>query len=220
VSQACGGEKVMKCHPEYFPSYGYLLLDFDDNDLQPIKKEISKIENKEKIAKDAQAGLLGHIKREYELESCKAHLSDLIMSSISVFKQTFGDPVYVNNILSRNVSYFLDKAWVNFQEKHEFNPLHDHTGIYSFVIWIQIPYISEDESKVFADIPAERKRNGNFTFTYTNPLGILETKKIDADKTFEGKGLLFPSMLNHSVYPFYTSDKYRISVSGNIKYKV
>jgi hypothetical protein len=137
-----------------------------------------------------------------------------------VFKQTFGDPVYINNILSRNVDYYVDKAWVNFQEKHEFNPTHHHSGIYSFVIWIQIPYLSEDENKVFADIPEERKSNGRFTFTYMSPLGVIETKKIDADKTFEGKGLLFPSMMNHSVYPFYTSDKYRISVAGNIKYKV
>ena len=27
---------------------------------------------------------------------------------------------------------------------------------------------------------------------------------------------MFPSYLNHMVYPFYTSDEYRISMSGNI----
>jgi len=31
---------------------------------------------------------------------------------------------------------------------------------------------------------------------------------------------MFPSQLIHAVYPFYTSDEYRISVSGNIKFKV
>lgn len=210
----------MKCYPEHFPSYGYLLLDFDDNDLQPIKDEIGRIERKEKIPKGAQAGLLGHIKREYELDECKEHISNLIMPSVYAFKETFGDPLYVNNILSRNVDYYIDKAWVNFQERTEFNPLHDHTGIYSFVIWIEIPYTREEENGVFADIPEGRKRNGNFSFTYINPLGILETRTINADKSYEGKGLFFPSMLNHSVHPFYTSDKYRISVSGNIKYKV
>jgi hypothetical protein len=210
----------MRCNPEYFPSHGYLLLDFDYNDLLPIKEEIAKIENREKVPVGAQSGLLGHVKKEYELDECVSHLSNLILPSIEVFKQTFGDPVYINNILSKNVGYYVDKAWVNFQEKHEFNPLHHHSGIYSFVIWIQIPYTLEDEGSVFPDIPEERKSNGKFAFTYTSPYGVIETKKIDVDRTFEGKGLFFPSMMNHAVYPFYTSDKYRISVAGNIKYKV
>ena len=30
---------------------------------------------------------------------------------------------------------------------------------------------------------------------------------------------LFPSDLSHQVYPFYTSDKDRISISGNIMYR-
>jgi len=29
---------------------------------------------------------------------------------------------------------------------------------------------------------------------------------------------MFPSLLAHCVYPFYTSDDYRISISGNIKF--
>jgi hypothetical protein len=36
------------------------------------------------------------------------------------------------------------------------------------------------------------------------------------DKEWEGKIALFPAKLNHLVYPFYTSDEPRISISGNI----
>jgi hypothetical protein len=32
--------------------------------------------------------------------------------------------------------------------------------------------------------------------------------------------LLFPAKLTHAVYPFYSSDDYRISVSGNVVFKV
>ena len=32
--------------------------------------------------------------------------------------------------------------------------------------------------------------------------------------------LLFPSEMYHGVYPFYTSDDYRISVSGNFNFKI
>jgi len=31
--------------------------------------------------------------------------------------------------------------------------------------------------------------------------------------------IIFPSIIQHGVYPFYTSDEYRISVSGNIDYR-
>ena len=30
----------------------------------------------------------------------------------------------------------LESFWVKKEKKHEFNPPHDHIGIYSFVIWI------------------------------------------------------------------------------------
>ena len=43
---------------------------------------------------------------------------------------------------------------------------------------------------------------------------------LDVDKTFEGKMLLFNAKQMHTVFPFYTSDAYRITVSGNIKIKV
>ena len=36
------------------------------------------------------------------------------------------------------------------------------------------------------------------------------------DKKSEGRMLLFPASLMHSVYPFYNCDKERISISGNI----
>ena len=40
------------------------------------------------------------------------------------------------------------------------------------------------------------------------------------DKAWEGTMILFPSSLNHNVYPFYTSDDYRISISGNLNQKL
>ena len=33
----------------------------------------------------------------------------------------------------------LIQLWVNYQKQHEFNPLHNHGGFYSFVIFMRIP---------------------------------------------------------------------------------
>ena len=40
--------------------------------------------------------------------------------------------------------------------------------------------------------------------------------QVYVDKEFEGKILMFPAGLSHCVYPFYTSNKKRITSSGNI----
>ena len=43
--------------------------------------------------------------------------------------------------------------------------------------------------------------------------GQLESVTTNMDKSWEGKLLMFPSLLHHQVYPFYTSDGIRITVS-------
>ena len=56
---------------------------------------------------------------------------------------------------------------------------------------------------------------GNFAFLYTDILGYIKQLPFAADKNYSNGLLLFPAKLNHIVYPFFTSDKQRISVSGN-----
>ena len=58
------------------------------------------------------------------------------------------------------------------------------------------------------------------SFINTNTLGEIITHCVDVDKSFEGKMLMFNSIQSHMVYPFYTSDDYRITISGNLKFKV
>src|SRR5210317_1168257 len=42
----------------------------------------------------------------------------------------------------------LDTLWINFSQKHDFNPPHNHTGVLSFVIFCKIP---QEIFKVQAD---------------------------------------------------------------------
>jgi hypothetical protein len=123
-------------------------------------------------------------------------------------------------VLSENRPLYLDKLWVNFQEKHEFNPVHDHTGVFSFVIWVKIPYNLKNETALSPGANSAQPLAGHFSFYYTSVLGHLSHFSIPADETMENTLLIFPSKLNHSVYPFYSSEDFRISVSGNIAFQV
>ena len=51
--------------------------------------------------------------------------------------------------------------------------------------------------------------------TYTNVLGNIELAGWQLTKEMEGTLLLFPSKLKHCVYPYYSTDDVRISLSGN-----
>ena len=42
--------------------------------------------------------------------------------------------------------YKLTSWWVSYQKKNEFFSYHHHSGIYSFVIWMKIPYSYRDQN--------------------------------------------------------------------------
>ena len=110
--------------------------------------------------------------------------------------------------------------WANIQKKHEFNPMHMHDGVYSFAIWLKVPYNIEDELKSPSVNRSNMPRAGLFSFIYTNIFGEIREAEFPVDRSFEGTIFLFPSCLPHMVYPFTSSNEYRISISGNLRKKL
>lgn len=117
-----------------------------------------------------------------------------------------------------NHDYLIDNSsWVNFQKKHEYNPIHYHHQDISWVIWVTIPYNLEDEMNLAHVKESNFKTASMFAFIYNKLDGGIESHNIPVDKTWQGTLIMFPAYLKHQVYPFYTSDEYRISIAGNIK---
>jgi hypothetical protein len=110
----------------------------------------------------------------------------------------------------------LGSMWINFQKKGEVNPMHHHDGVYSFVIWLNIPFDLQTEQRNSPGINANANRVGMFEFVYTDALGHILAHPIPVDNKYEGTICLFPSKMPHTVYPFLTSDDYRVTISGNI----
>lgn len=115
----------------------------------------------------------------------------------------------------------LSSTWLNLQKKHEFRPLHKHADMtgngLSFVTYISIPYdLKKEDTYENHHNRATAHRNGRLEFIYNSYTGKQLTHRFDIDKSYEGKTVLFLNSLSHQVYPFYTSDDYRISVAGNI----
>ena len=116
----------------------------------------------------------------------------------------------------RRHPYRMAHWWVNYQYKHEFNPIHYHSSTYSFVIWMKIPVSYKEQCKKEIVNASNNKTVASFQFIYNDILGKLTTNQISLEPEDEGRMLFFPSLLQHEVYPFYDCDEPRISVSGNI----
>ena len=112
--------------------------------------------------------------------------------------------------------YFLEEWWVNYQKQNEFNPLHNHSGIYSFVLWMKIPFSFKEQNRNPIAQRSNNPRISSFNFSYSNILGEVTDHEYKLGSEDEGLMLFFPSRLSHQVYPFYGCDEDRISVSGNI----
>jgi hypothetical protein len=116
-----------------------------------------------------------------------------------------------------HVEPYLLNMWVNFQKRGEFQPLHTHKGIFSFVIWMEIPYHHNDESDLSFTKGTMNGVTGNFSFVYSlDQSREVLPHIIRLSPVMNGYCCFFPSDLSHQVYPFYTSNKDRISISGNI----
>jgi hypothetical protein len=112
--------------------------------------------------------------------------------------------------------YILQDMWVNFQRQGEFNPIHDHAGVYSFVAWMKLPTEFNQQNQIDFAKNSRSPRVSAFEFTFNNILGEVVGQVYELGKEFEGVMLFFPAKLKHSVYPFFNSGEQRISISGNI----
>ena len=174
---------------------------------------------------DHRPELVGNISRSLTVVDEKNIIVDKVFS---VLFNSDLQPVFANHIekcfkMALPIKYGdgadpkLTSFWVNFQKKYEFNPLHNHSGMFSFVIWMKIPYdIKKERELPWVKGTKNQHTVGNFTFVSPD----MENHIITMEKEIEGHMALFPSHLHHMVYPFYTSDEERVSISGNIYYEL
>ncbi len=183
-----------------------------------VPENIMKYLNENVTDDKWNARLAGHIKEEYRYKNWPSFVEQFILSQTN--DEVLSNWLKKHSVLSSDKPFYLSNLWCNFQKKHEFNPIHDHSGLFSFIIFLKIPYDLKDEDKVFPTNSTGGSLASRLAFIFNDTMGDLYDLNIDVDKTFEGKMIMFPARLYHLVYPFYTSDDYRITVSGNINFWV
>jgi len=153
--------------------------------------------------------LIGEIVNEWgiptsilEFNLFKDYIDELTLKYLASFASHFP---YEDGKVHRNLGRFaqhlqksvLISAWFNDQKDNEYNPIHNHSGILSGVLYLKIPEY----------LPSRKRKDTDGTITFV------------ANKQFEnmtqnsfsifpkvGDIFLFPSSLHHMVYPFRTTD--------------
>ena len=205
-----------KVIPNYHNQLLYVETKISSSDLKELKDKAKIcLETQDKFTK-FNSNLAGNIEKEFSLdESFEKILSPYTSLLAEEFDKIDIETTYTN--IKKQVSSWISTgSWINFQKKYEFNPIHHHFGDYSFVLWIQIPYDLKEELELENCKNSNAKSNSLFCFTHIDLYGSIIVTRLPVDKTWEGTMILFPSNLKHQVYPFFTSDDYRISISGNL----
>jgi hypothetical protein len=171
------------------------------------------------------SNLAGAIKHEYiaSPQTCSI-MEDLVIKYSRTYFQELGDTANAKAELTCDRSGIIGNKsiWWNFQRKFEYNPLHCHDGILSFVAWVKIPFdIAKEESMEHLINANGGDKGPHFKFIYPNFLsrGGMSSTALKMSQAMEGKLALFPSWLHHEVPPFYTSNDFRVSIAGNIRFK-
>jgi hypothetical protein len=187
--------------------------------------EITDLALEDENKKSYNDKLAGEIENEWEIPDYEnlATAIDLPNISLTYFKvfasQNYEETEGDNTNVFQNVAVFaqnleksgLNSAWFNDQRDNEYNPIHNHTGILSGVLYLKIPeYLPSRKTK---DTDGAISFMGNESTTD----GVMTNSTITISPKV-GDLFLFPSSLKHQVYPFRTTDGtgIRRSLSFNI----
>jgi hypothetical protein len=194
-----------------FPNFGFIKDTVSVDLIEHLKIEVSELD---KLKNKFNNNLAGNIESEFKLDKNSQQLEKYLLELCTQYEDGHNLTRTAKDL--RADSLELQSYWVNIQKKNEFNPMHTHDGVYSFVIWLTVPYKIEDELAHPSVKLSNMPRAGMFSFIYTNAFGEIRESEFPVDSSFEGNIFLFPSCLPHMVYPFQTSENERISISGNL----
>tara|TARA_B100001175_G_scaffold208543_1_gene177051 strand:+ start:465 stop:1181 length:717 start_codon:yes stop_codon:yes gene_type:complete len=206
----------------------WLELKLSDDVMKHLWKSIEEGEKKPQCMKNSLAGNLStsfalndednYFTTEVLLPLAEHYNSMIPDSTRDVLEPSHGCDTNGRPLQAIGTTLFLRSLWANYQYKHEFNPVHDHGGAFSFVIWMKIPYNYEEQKKLKFLDGVRLKTPGNFYFEYLNMLGKISNSFYNMSPEYEGTMLFFPAKLRHGVHPFYECDEKRISISGNLDF--
>ena len=198
----------------HLPNIGLTNGEIPPQIYQALNQEIIDIHTNDKDIVRMNHALAGQITKEYQITKSRQLLDPFLEEMGRAYQKEWN---YYPKENPNDNNLTVESVWVNMQKKLEVNPLHNHLGTLSFVAWLYVPFKLEDERNM-ENVKYSRtvELASTFQFVYTTALGTIANCPLFVENGWEAKIVMFPAKLLHMVYPFQTSDDYRISIAGNL----
>lgn len=193
-----------------FPNLGYVRTSIVDHQ---VKNLLTWVDNISEDTREMDHSHVGTIAREYEItdQPCKDELSAVLGPMVQQYCEDMHFSVQPRPI-------GLTTAWCNLQQSGEYFAAHTHAGVFSFALWLRVPFTQADERAWREARGKSGRETASFQFHYTDALGRITPYVLEVDSEWENEIIVFPGEMMHSVTPYYSTDQLRVVVSGNIDY--
>jgi len=194
------------------PNYGVLECELEDKDIDYLWKLVHKYARGAKWEGNRLLSIDNIADKQFFISDDEGLFqNEVLMPAAQSYFETYGTPFKL-----KSTHYHLptfSRFWCRVSKDGDYQSIHDHQGIFTFVVWLKIPFEGEKERQVQAGF---RPEASDFVLCYPDTCGQYQKRNWVLGKGAEGKMLFFPSDINHIVYPHYTTTEYRIALAGDV----
>ena len=194
------------------PNYGILNIELDDEMMDYLWDLIIKTSPKAKWDGRKLLSMEDYNDKQWSIKD-KDHVfaEKVLQPAAGIYFDNFGTPFKLKSTHEHQLAF--SRFWCRAATRGDYQSLHNHQGIFTFVVWMRIPFDGKKENELQ---PGFRPEAGDFCLCYPDTCGQIQKRGWTLDSSWEGKMLFFPSDIDHIVYPHYTTDEFRISLAGDI----
>ena len=193
-----------------FPNLGYVRSTVEPGQITQLLRWVDSIDDDTTTINHSHVGV---IEREYEITDTPA--KDELSRILGPMVQQYCTDMHFS-VEPRPMA--LVTAWCNLQQPGEYFAAHTHKGVFSFALWLEVPFTQTDEREWREARGKSGRETASFQFHYTDALGRITPNVLEVDRSWEREIVVFPGEMMHSVTPYYSTTARRVVVSGNIDY--
>ena len=199
------------CEPAELPNFGVIEAELEQEDIDYLWKLVHKYSHNAKWEGNRLISIEEDFKQFPLNDDDNLFQNNVLRPCTDKYFETYGCPFKQKTTHTHELAF--SRFWCRASLDGDYQSIHDHQGIFTFVVWLTVPFEGKDERQVQAGF---RPEASDFVLVYPDTCGQLQKRNFVLGKGAEGKMLFFPSDINHIVYPHYTTQEYRIALAGDV----
>ena len=199
------------CEPAELPNFGVIEAELEQEDIDYLWKLVHKYSHNAKWEGNRLISIEEDFKQFPLNDDDNLFQNNVLRPCTDKYFETYGCPFKQKTPHTHELAF--SRFWCRASLAGDYQSIHDHQGIFTFVVWLTVPFEGADERQVQAGF---RPEASDFVLVYPDTCGQLQKRNFVLGKGAEGKMLFFPSDINHIVYPHYTTQEYRIALAGDV----